>query len=47
MFRKEMMDTLDIQVREKTEELKKNKSMSRQMEELHQKVQDSYFMRPN
>jgi hypothetical protein len=45
MFRKEMMDTLDIQVREKTEEMKKNKSMSRQQEELHQKVQDSYFMR--
>lgn len=40
-----MMDTLDIQVREKTEEMRKNKSMNRQQEELHQKVQDSYFMR--
>jgi len=37
------MDTLDLQLKEKTEEVKKNKLKNQQMEELHKQMQENYF----
>ena len=34
-FKKNMMDTLDIQLKEKTEEAKRNKMINQQIEERH------------
>lgn len=42
-FRKEMMDTLDIQLRQKSEEQKNNKQRTLQLEEAHKKMQANYF----
>ena len=38
-----MMDTLDLQLKEKQEEQKMSKIRNLQMEEEHRKIQDSYF----
>lgn len=42
-FKKEMMDTLDLQLKEKSEEAKKNRLKNQQIEELHKQMQENYF----
>lgn len=42
-FKKEMMDTLDLQLKEKSEEAKKNRLRNQQIEEMHKQIQDNYF----
>jgi hypothetical protein len=42
-FKKEMMDTLDIQLKEKTEEAKINRLRNQQIEEMHKQMQENYF----
>jgi len=38
-----MLDTLDQQLREKTEEIRKNKMQNLKIEELHNQMQENYF----
>lgn len=42
-FRREMLDTLDLQLREKSEEAKKTRLRNLQIEELHKQMQENYF----
>jgi hypothetical protein len=37
------MDTLDLQLKEKTEEAKRNKIINHQIEERHKQIFDGYF----
>lgn len=43
IFKKEMMDTLDLQLKEKSEEAKKNRLKNQQIDELHKQMQENYF----
>jgi hypothetical protein len=38
-----MMDTLDLQLKEKSEEAKKNRLRNQQIEEMHKQMQENYF----
>ena len=37
------MDTLDLQLKEKSEEAKKNRQKNNQAEEMHKQMQENYF----
>lgn len=43
MFKKEMMDTLDLQLRQKDEEHRKNRLKNQEVEEMNKKMQEDYF----
>lgn len=42
-----MMDTLDLQLRQKHEEKEMSKLRNQELEEVHKRVQDSYFRPQN